>query len=49
MNVPTWVFGLIPSIGVAVVFWYVMRSVIRADRKEREELAKLDSHDAETD
>lgn len=42
MNIPAWVFGLVPSIGVAALFWFVMRAVVRADRKEREELAKLD-------
>jgi hypothetical protein len=34
--------GIIPSIAVAVLFWYVMRAVIRADRNERAELAKID-------
>lgn len=27
---------LLPSIGVGLVFWFVMRSVMRADRGERE-------------
>ncbi|WP_062071392.1 hypothetical protein [Demequina sediminicola] len=39
--------GIIPSIGVALIFWYAMRSVIRADRNEREALAKADAEEAE--
>jgi len=41
---PAWVIaaGLIPSIAVALIFWLVMRAVIRGDRREREAQAKLD-------
>lgn len=35
--------GIIPSIGVGLVFWYAMRSVVRADRNERAELARADA------
>jgi len=38
--------GVIPSIGVALIFWYVMRAIIRADRREREMLAKADVEEA---
>ncbi len=38
--------SIIPSIGVALIFWYVMRAVIRADRRERAELAKYDAEEA---
>lgn len=34
--------GLIPSIGIALLFWYVMRAVVRADRNERAALARED-------
>ena len=34
--------ALIPSLGVGLIFYFVMRSVIRADRNERKELAELD-------
>ena len=27
--------SIIPSLGVGLIFWYVMRAVIRADRRER--------------
>lgn len=38
--------GIIPSIGVGLIFWFVMRAVIRADRRERQELARLDAEEA---
>lgn len=38
-----WLVGLAPSIGVGLIFWYAMRSVIRGDRNERAALAKADA------
>lgn len=38
--------SIIPSIGVALIFWYVMRAIIRADRRERQELARMDAEEA---
>ncbi len=32
--------GIIPSIGVGAIFWFAMRAVIRADRNERQALAR---------
>ncbi|WP_165350389.1 hypothetical protein [Xylanimonas protaetiae] len=40
------VAGLFPSIGVGLVFWFAMRKIVRADRNERDALAKLDAEDA---
>ncbi|MDN4480147.1 hypothetical protein [Demequina muriae] len=34
--------GLIPSIGVGLLFWFAMRAVVRADRHERAALARND-------
>jgi hypothetical protein len=39
--------GLIPSIGVGLLFWFVMRAVLRADRREREALAQIDREEAQ--
>ncbi|TNM69980.1 hypothetical protein FHN55_02040 [Streptomyces sp. NP160] len=39
--------ALTPPIGVALLFWFVMRAVLRADRSEREAMAALDRADAE--
>ncbi|MCK0116360.1 hypothetical protein BCE75_103105 [Isoptericola sp. CG 20/1183] len=36
--------GLVPSVGVGLLFWLVMRKIVRADRNER---AALELHDAE--
>lgn len=38
--------GLMPSIGIGLVFWYAMRGVIRADRNERAALAAVDAKQA---
>ncbi|WP_062292639.1 hypothetical protein [Demequina phytophila] len=38
--------GIIPSIGVGAIFWFAMRSVIRADRNERAALAEEDARAA---
>ena len=36
--------GLVPSVGVGLLFWLAMRKIVRADRNER---AALEMHDAE--
>lgn len=47
MNWQPVVVGIIPSIGIGLVFWYAMRGVLRADRNERAALAAADAaHDA---
>ncbi len=38
--------GIIPSIGVGLVFWLAMRAVVRADRSERQALARIDEQHA---
>jgi hypothetical protein len=38
--------SVLPSIGIGLIFWYVMRAIIRADRRERAELAKIDAEEA---
>lgn len=40
------VAALTPPIGVALLFWFVMRAVLRADRNEREAMAALDRAEA---
>ena len=35
--------GVIPSIGVALLFWFVMRAVVRADRNERASIAEQEA------
>jgi hypothetical protein len=38
--------GVIPSVGVGLLFWLAMRKIIRADRNERNAMAKLDAQEA---
>lgn len=38
--------GVVPSIGLGVLFWFALRSIIRADRNERAAQARLDEQDA---
>lgn len=38
--------ALLPSIGVGVIFWYVMRALVNADRTERAALARMDAEEA---
>ncbi|WP_425955984.1 hypothetical protein [Xylanimonas sp. McL0601] len=40
------VAGVTPSVGVGLIFWFAMRKILRADRNEREALARLDAEDA---
>lgn len=39
------VAALLPSIGVGLVFWFVMRAVIHADRRERQAVARLEAQE----
>ncbi|MFV0633705.1 hypothetical protein [Demequina sp.] len=41
--------GLIPSIAVGLLFWYVMRAVVRADRNERAALAAIEDEQMQSD
>lgn len=38
--------AIVPSIGVGLLFWLTIRSLINADRNERAALARLDAQDA---
>ena len=37
--------ALVPSIGVGVLFYFVMRSIVRADRNERQAQARLEAEE----
>ena len=39
--------ALVPSIGVGLLFWYVIRAMIAADRRERAAMAALDKAERE--
>ena len=38
--------ALAPSLGVGAVFWFAMRAIVNADRREREAIARLESERA---
>ena len=42
MNISTLAMGILPSLGVGGLFFFVMRGIIRADRREREAIAQMD-------
>ena len=35
--------GVVPSVGLGLLFWYAMRAIVRADRTERAAEARLDA------
>ncbi len=37
------VVALAPSVGVGLVFWFAMRAIVRADRRERAAIARMDA------
>ncbi len=40
-----YVWSLLPTIGVGLIFWFVMRAIIRADRTEREAQARIEAEE----
>lgn len=47
MNLEAIVMGILPSLALGGLFFFVMRGIIRADRREREAIAKMDREEAE--
>lgn len=39
--------ALVPSIGVGLLFWFAIRAIISADRRERAAVTAFDKADAE--
>ncbi len=39
------VWSLLPTVVVSLLFWYVLRSVMRADRNERRQYAKIEAEE----
>jgi len=37
--------ALVPSIGVGLLFWYIVRAMIHADRRERAAVAAMEGAD----
>jgi len=41
------IFSLVPTILIGLIFWFVMRSILRADRTERDTLKKYEAEERE--
>jgi len=39
------VFAVTPTISLGLIFWFVMRSILRADRTERKVYAKIEAEE----
>ena len=39
------VFALAPTVCLGLIFWFVMRSILRADRTERKVYAKIEAEE----
>lgn len=47
MNDYLWnaVWSVTPTIGVGLIFWFVVRAILRSDRTEREVYAKIEAEE----
>lgn len=49
MNMDNWwfnaIFSVTPTIIVGLIFWFVMRAIIHADRNERKAQAKIEAEE----
>jgi hypothetical protein len=39
------VFALAPTVCVGLIFWFAMRAILRADRTERKEFARIEAEE----
>ncbi len=39
------IFSVIPTVVVGLIFWFVMRAIIRSDRSERKVYAKIEEQE----
>ena len=40
-----WIWAVTPTVVVGLVFWLVMRSIVRADRSERSAYARVEAEE----
>ena len=40
------VAAVVPSVGVGLLFWFALRAIIQADRRERAAIARLDAEES---
>jgi len=39
------IFALAPTVLIGLVFWFIMRALIRSDKSERKALAKIEAEE----
>ncbi len=39
------IISLVPTVGVGLIFWFIMRAIIRSDRTERKAYAKVEAQE----
>lgn len=39
------IFSLVPTVALGLIFWFVMRAIIRSDRTERKAYAKVEAEE----
>ena len=39
------IFSLVPTIALGLIFWFVIRAILRSDRTEREAYAKIEAEE----
>lgn len=39
------IFSVIPTIALGLVFWFIMRAIVRADRNERKVYAQMEAEE----
>ena len=39
------IFSIVPTLVVGLIFWYVIRSIVRADRTERKVYAEIEAEE----
>ncbi len=42
---PNAILSLVPTVFIGLLFWFVIRSIIRMDRREREVSAKIEAEE----
>lgn len=39
------IFSLVPSLVVGLAFWFILRAIVRSDRREREVQAQIEAEE----
>ncbi|HLU64110.1 MAG TPA: hypothetical protein VKY66_06230 [Protaetiibacter sp.] len=39
------IFSVVPTIVIGLIFWYILRTIIRADRNERKVYASMEAEE----